>query len=146
MRIAATALAACLLLAAPAAIAQDAKSLTSPGYQTPHTTWGVPDLQGFWSNASLTTMSRPAGAKKLVVTEEEAQALAKRNVYSAAARQEAGASKVDEKSSQELLADKNPSRAYNRFWMDPGTTLAKVRGEYHTSWITSTPDGTIPYS
>jgi hypothetical protein len=138
----ASAVLACIAVAAVSPAAAQAAA----GYQKPKTSWGVPDLGGFWSNASLTTMQRPAGAEKLVVTEEEAKALVSRNIYSAVARQEAGASKVDAKSSQELLADKNPSRAYNRFWMDPGTSLTKVKGEYRTSWITNPPDGRIPYN
>lgn len=142
---AATALAALALLAAPTATAQTSR-LTEPGYKTAHTSWGVPDLQGFWSNTSFTGMQRPAGATKLVLSEEEAAALAKRNIYTGARREEAGASKVDEKSSQELLADKNPSRGYNTFWMDPGQSYARVKGEYRSSWITDPPDGRIPYS
>jgi hypothetical protein len=141
----ATAIAALALAAAPAAVAQ-ASGLTEPGFKPPHTGWGAPDLQGFWSNSSFTGMQRPAGADKLVLNEQEAAALAKRNVYSGARRQEAGASKVDEKSSQELLADKNPSRGYNTFWMDPGQSYAKVKGEYRSSWITDPPDGRIPYT
>jgi hypothetical protein len=118
----------------------------TPSYSTPHTSWGAPDLGGFWTNASLTTMQRPNGATSLVVDDREADRLQRSNVYSAAAREESGRSKVDEASSRQLLSDKNSSRAYNRFWMDPGTTLAKVKGEYRTSWITTTPDGRIPYS
>ncbi len=118
----------------------------APGYQTPRTSWGVPDLGGFWTNTSLTSMQRPATASKLVLSEEEAAALARRNVYSAAQREEAGASKVDAKSSAELLSDKNASRAYNRFWMDPGQSYSKVKGEYRSSWITNPTDGRIPYS
>jgi hypothetical protein len=133
------------LAAAPQASAQ-ASGLTEPGFQTPRTSWGVPDLQGFWSNTSFTGMQRPQGATKLVLSEEEAAALARRNIYTGARREEAGASKVDEKSSAELLADKNPSRGYNTFWMDPGQSYAKVRGEYRSSWITDPPDGRIPYS
>jgi hypothetical protein len=123
-----------------------AEGPTGDAYTKPLTSWGVPDLQGFWSNASLTTMQRPAGATSVVVTQTEADALAKQNVYSVVQKQEAGASKVDEKSSKELLSDNNASRAYNRFWMDPGSTYAKVRGEYHTSWITNPSSGRIPYS
>src|SRR5262245_47958367 len=108
---------------------------TEPGYKVPHTSWGAPDLTGFWSNASLTTMQRPDAAKSLVVTEDEAKRLVYQNVYSAAQRQEAGKSKVDDKSSKELLSDGNANRAYNRFWMDPGAGMAVVRGQYHTSWI-----------
>ncbi len=129
-----------------AATAPTVQGPSGDAYKKPKTSWGAPDLQGFWSNASLTTMQRPAGATAVVVSEQEATALAKRNVYSVVQKQEAGASKVDEKSSKELLSDNNPSRAYNRFWMDPGTTYAKVRGEFHTSWITNPSNGQIPYS
>ncbi|MEZ6030781.1 MAG: hypothetical protein R3C46_13645 [Hyphomonadaceae bacterium] len=123
-----------------------AQAQTKPGYETPRTTWGVPDLGGFWTNTSLTTMQRPAGAEKLVLTEDEALRLARRNVYSAAAREESGASKVDAASSAQLLSDGNASRAYNRFWMDPGQSYAQVKGEYRSSWITSPADGRIPYA
>jgi hypothetical protein len=127
--------------AAPIAFAQAA-----PGYEKPKTSWGVPDLGGFWSNTSLTAMQRPAGADKLVMTEDEAAKLAKHNVYSAAQREEAGASKVDKASSDKLLSDKNASRAYNRFWMDPGSGYATVKGEYRSSWITFPAAGKIPYT
>jgi hypothetical protein len=129
------------MIAAPSVTAQAGAT-----YQKPKTSWGAPDLQGFWSNTSLTNMQRPASVDKLVMNEEEADRLARRNVYSAVAREEAGASKVDEKSSAELLSDKNASRAYNRFWMDPGQSYATVKGEYRSSWITYPADGRIPYS
>jgi hypothetical protein len=129
------------MIAAPSVSAQAGAT-----YQKPRTSWGAPDLQGFWSNTSLTTMQRPAGASGLVMSEEEAVRFARRNIYSAVAREEAGASKVDEKSSAELLSDKNASRAYNRFWMDPGQSYATVKGEYRSSWITFPADGRIPYT
>jgi hypothetical protein len=135
-----------LLATAVLALAMPAFAQAAPGYQKPKTAWGAPDLQGFWSNTSLTTMQRPAGAEKLVMSEDEAKKLANRNVYSAAQREEAGASKVDAKSSAELLSDKNASRAYNRFWMDPGQSYATVKGEYRSSWITYPVDGRIPYT
>ena len=125
----------------PAAFAQ-----AGPTYAKPKTSWGVPDFQGFWTNQSLTTMQRPEGADKLVLSKDEADKLTHRNVYSAAEREEAGASKLDEKSSAELLSDKNASRAYNRFWMDPGNSYAQVKGEYRSSWITYPANGRIPYT
>ena len=39
----------------------------APGYEKPKTSWGVPDLGGFWSNTSLTAMQRPPGAENLVM-------------------------------------------------------------------------------
>ncbi|RYG34663.1 MAG: hypothetical protein EON93_07725, partial [Burkholderiales bacterium] len=125
--------------ATPAALAQ-------AGNEKPRTSWGVPDFGGFWTNTSLTAMQRPPGAENLVMTAEEAEQLTHRNVYSAAEREEAGASKVDQESSDKLLSDKNASRAYNRFWMDPGSSYAQVKGEYRSSWITRPADGRLPYS
>ena len=126
--------------------AQSNPGKTKSGYETPRTSWGVPDFTGFWTNTSLTSMQRPATADKLVLNAEEAGKLARLNVYSAAEREEAGASKVDAASSAQLLSDGNASRAYNRFWMDPGQSYAQVKGEYRSSWITSPADGRIPYS
>lgn len=45
---------ACALALAPTAFAQ-----AVPKYDPPKTSWGVPDIQGFFSSASLTTMQRP---------------------------------------------------------------------------------------
>ena len=128
-------------ISTPACFAQ-----ASAGYAPPQTSWGTPDLGGFWSNTSLTAMQRPAGAEGLVLSEADAEKLTRHNVYSGAQREEAGASKVDEASSKKLLSDGNASRAYNRFWMDPGESYAKVKGEYRSSWITYPKDGRIPYS
>ena len=49
------------------AISGAAFAQADPDYKTPRTTWGVPDFGGFWTNTSLTTMQRPAGAEKLVL-------------------------------------------------------------------------------
>ena len=39
----------------------------------PHTSWGDPDLQGVWVNASVTPLERPAQfADKAVLSEQEA--------------------------------------------------------------------------
>jgi hypothetical protein len=56
------------LAIAPAALAQ-------AGYTPPKTSWGVPDLQGNWTNASITKMTRPAGIDALVLTPEQAKKL-----------------------------------------------------------------------
>ena len=117
----------------------------APAYLPRMTSWGAPDLQGYWSNTSLTGMQRPAASEKVIVSEREASLLARRNAYTGAVSQESRPSKVDEASSEKLLSDKNPSRAYNRFWMDPGASYAQIRGEYRTAWITDPPDGMIPY-
>jgi|JI10StandDraft_1071094.scaffolds.fasta_scaffold13124_6 hypothetical protein len=135
-------LAAVALVATGPALAQ---AMASPGYETPKTSWGVPDLQGYWTNTSLTAMERPQQASTVIVTEREAALLARRHAVTATNAQESIRSTLDEASSRQLLADRNTSRAYNRFWMDPGASYAQVKGEYRTAWVTEPADGLIPY-
>lgn len=130
----------CVLATTPAAFAQAEQK-----YTPPKTSWGAPDLQGFFSSASLTSMQRPAGASGLIVSQEERDKLHAGNIYTRVAKEEAGASQVDEKSSKEFLADKNPDRGYNRFWMEPGADLGMINGQYRSSWIVEPADGRIPY-
>ncbi|MEQ1608718.1 MAG: hypothetical protein ABL956_07105 [Hyphomonadaceae bacterium] len=125
---------ACVLAGAPMALAQ-----AVPVYDPPKTSWGAPDLQGYWSTASLTTMTRPAGASGLIVSEGERQKLFNGNIYTRVAKEEAALSEA------KLLTDGNPDRAYNRFWMDPGADLGKINGQYRSSWIVEPANGQIPY-
>ncbi len=127
------ALVMCSIAAAPAALAQAAP------YNPPKTSWGVPDITGSWSTASLTTMTRPAGASGLIIGEEEAAKLFNKNIYTRVAKEESTLSEA------KLLTDGNPDRAYNRFWMDPGADLGKIDGKYRSSWIFEPANGQIPY-
>ncbi len=116
-----------------------------PGYAPPKTSWGAPDLQGYWTNTSLTGMERPERASGVTVDQREAALLARQHGLTAAGAQENVLSPVDEASARRLLADRNTSRGYNRFWMDPGASYAQVKGEYRTAWVVDPPDGLIPY-
>lgn len=49
----------------------------APGYAAPKTTWGVPDIQGFWNSTSITSLQRPRGVDKLVVTEKKGARLSR---------------------------------------------------------------------
>ena len=133
---------ACVVAMAPAAFAQGA-----PAYNPPKTSWGVPDLTGFFSAASLTTMVRPAGASGLIVSDEEAAKLFSRNIYTRVAKEEAGDQEAVTSGKEKLglLTDANPDRAYNRYWMDPGADLGKINGQYRSSWIVEPANGQIPY-
>jgi hypothetical protein len=122
-----------------------ADAQTAPGYSPVKTSWGAPNLQGYWTNTSLTGMERPEHASGVVVTEREASLLARRHALTATSSQESNLSDLDEAASRKLLADRNTSRAYNRFWMDPGASYAQVKGEFRTAWVTDPVDGLIPY-
>ena len=120
-------LAACgLALASPlAALAQP----TQAGWSAPRTPWGEPDLQGVWTNATLTPVERPdAMADKTVLTAEEAAAFETRSAESRAA--------------SDTFIPGNVG-AYNQFWMDGGKN---VTGDRRTALIVDPPNGKIPWT
>ena len=104
-------------------------SSASAGWTAPRTPWGEPDLQGIWTNATLTPIERPDGlGDKAVLTAEEAAELEVRSAESRAA------------SDRFVLGNVG---AYNQFWMDSGKN---VTGDRRTSLITDPPDGKIPWT
>ena len=125
----------CALALAPMALAQ-----AEPKYNPPKTSWGAPDLQGIFSTASLTTMTRAPGASGLIVSEEERNRLLNKNIYTRVEKEEATLSEA------KLLTDGNPDRAYNFFWMDPGADFGRINGQYRSSWIVEPANGQIPYT
>jgi hypothetical protein len=139
-----TALATVLTAGLATGLAGAAIAESAPGYVVPKTADGRPDLQGFWNNTSITSLQRPRDVQKLVVDEAEAKRIVNRNMLIVL-------TKDDEKNNGKdpndvsALADKNNDRGYNAFWIDPGTKMAMVKGEYRTSWITEPASGRIPY-
>lgn len=123
------ALAALLLLLPLAAAAEDAP--------LPRMAWGDPDIQGTWTNATVTGLERSDEIDKLVLTPAEA-----RDFENAVAGMYASVDAVPE---GELEAGQDVG-GYNTFWMDPGQRLAVVRGEIRSSLITDPADGQLPYS
>src|SRR5690242_13625514 len=126
--------------AAPAAAAAQPlaptpwETIHEAGYKAPKTAWGAPDLQGFWNNTSITSLQRGADAKSLVVNEKEANRLVNRNVLIVLSKQDQATNGQDPNNTK-LLEDKNNDKGYNSFWIDPGKSMAMVKGEYRTSWI-----------
>lgn len=96
--------------------------------QTP---WGDPDLQGRWSNATLTPLQRPADlADKAFFTPEEARAYVGSIL---------NAGNEDDRIEAERAAG-NPG-SYNDAWMDRGNTIVPT---LRTSLITDPPNGRVP--
>ena len=101
-----------------------------------------PDLEGIWTNASLTSLNRRSGVEPLVVSPEEAQILA---ASVPIAGLEGGLDEGDGVNDTPALAgDDFGTRAYNNFWVDPGSNLALVKGEYRTSYIVNPENGRVP--
>jgi len=103
---------------------------------------GRPDLEGIWTNASLTPLSRRAGVDTLVVSPEEAVILAAKTPIGGIEGGFDEADGVNDTPSAE--ADDFGVRAYNNFWVDPGSSLALVKGEYRTSYIVNPENGQVP--
>ena len=127
------------VVATGAAFAQHA-----PGYSSPKTTWGAPDLQGFWNSTSITSLQRPAGVEKLVVSEQEGRAIVNDNPLIIITQMEADAQGSNPDGTS-ILEDGNADRGYNAFWIDPGVKLGEVKGELRTSWIVEPANGRVPF-
>ena len=104
-----------------------------------------PDFSGIWSNASRTSLSRPRNTE-LIVSAEQAQAIVENLSIAGISREniENGPSIDPDTGAPPAGAADFGLRGYNLFWTDPGSTLARVKGEYRTSYIIEPSDGSIP--
>src|SRR5262245_19757346 len=88
---------------------------------------GRPDLSGIWSFATLTPLQRPKEFENRdKLTPEEA-------------------AKLEDQAVRDQFVDRPPPKgnpgAYNRFWIDSGTTVVST---HQTSLIVDPPDGRMP--
>ena len=112
-----------------AALPPAAALAQSGGWTAPRTAWGVPDIQGIWTNATLTPVERPAAmAGQEVLTAEEAAAFE--------------TSSAEARAASDRFIPGNVG-AYNQFWMDSGKV---VTGDRRTSLVTDPADGRIPWT
>jgi hypothetical protein len=99
----------------------------------PRSADGHPDLQGTWTNATVTPLERPSQfAGKLTATDAEATKYERQN----------NDNLYGDKRSENAEQDRD--HAYNALFFDRGTELARVDGVKRTSLIIDPPDGKIP--
>jgi hypothetical protein len=107
----------------------------------PKTPDGHPDLQGIWTNATLTPLERPAQfAGKLTVSDAEAMAYEQSDLKT---------NDIDNPEAPLLARAGSGSGetavgGYNNLFIDRGTQLARVDGVKRTSLIIDPPDGRVP--
>ncbi len=106
-----------------------------------------PDLTGLWTNASLTNLERPASVTKLVLSEAEAVKLI--GSTSVAGIDPDELSSDDYTDPNQGAPEKGGAdfglRGYNAFWTDPGSSLARVKGELRSSLIVDPATGKVPW-
>jgi hypothetical protein len=104
---------------------------------TKETWFGDPNLQGVWTNASLTTLERPDYFESLEISDDEAMA----------ARQ--SSEEFNQTLDNPYAEGETPESGgdvggYNVAWMDPGSDFFKLNGKYRSSIITYPESGKLP--
>jgi|SRR5579864_251747 len=122
-------------LAVASAFAQsaaDSKPASKKAWSAPRLADGHPDLQGTWTNATLTPLERPAQfANQPFLTKEE----------TAKAEAQARGLYTDVRNPN---AERDRDHAYNSLFFDRGQNYAVVDGQVRSSLIVDPPDGKIP--
>src|SRR5688572_7721687 len=141
----------------PAAVGPAAPKPTNA---IPRTADGRPDLQGNWTNATITPLERMRPNTPLVLSEAEARLDESKTAAALEAREapsdpnrgappvggEVRKSPNAEPTYLELLwrAGGGVVGGYNSFWVDPGDAVLRVDGQPRSSILIDPPNGRVP--
>jgi len=123
----------CLAFAAASATAQQ------PAWKVPRDAYGHPDLQGMWTNSSITLLERSDPSLPLVLDAAQVKRMEGQRAAQAAADAAPTATQTAPP------AGRDPG-GYNLFWIDRGSKVSVVKGEARSSWITDPASGKMPVS
>jgi hypothetical protein len=138
-----------------AAKAATMKPAVRPGYVVPRMKDGKPDLNGVWTNASSTNLTRSPDLGAKLEYDDEEMAQIESDTFARNARQNAptpkelqdnwktiarGPDTLDECRS----GSRGPACGYNAGWTDPGDWVMRVNGKGRTSLITYPTNGRMP--
>ena len=129
------------LTASALALGMLSTGLAAQDSDIPRTSWGVPDLQGYWRNNTVMPFqrSRELGTQR-AFTPEEAERLERR----AQEAVEQDNEPLDPNRPAPEATALPPVGNYDLFWTDRGMFLPTIDGEYRTSAIIDPPNGRIP--
>jgi hypothetical protein len=134
-------------VAAAGTSALAAATTATPAYKAPTNSYGQPDLEGTWTNASLTNFERSKefGNRKVLSDAE----VKKIEGEDAKAVSEGNAPTDPKVKTTDLPHEcgrgfSGAGCGYNVAWIDPGSTVMRVNGEARSSFITEPEDGRLP--
>lgn len=109
---------------------------------------GHPDLSGFYDSGTLTPVDRPKefGDKQFMSAEEAERIVKQTKAGLEAANQESAADREAPKAGGDgnNAAGAGNVGGYNAFWVDPGSFVSSIDGQYRTSIVYDPPNGRRP--
>jgi hypothetical protein len=139
--------------------AAQAPANTAKPWTPVRTVDGKPDLQGNWSNATLTPLERQAGTP-LVITEAQAAQIENRTQQVKEFRDQPsdpnrpapkkGGEQRELPPGEPTFIERLSASAggavggYNNFWLDPGERVLRINGDARGSILVDPPDGRVP--
>ena len=131
----------CLAIAVAMAAAPTLAATAAPAaYHPPRTRVGTPDLQGIWSNTSLTFLQRPPIFKALIATDKEEAMMV--GMFKKMAGSIIDPAPIDPKLPAPAVVQEAPQTDY----IEMPLQLARINGQPRSSWIVEPADGRLPFT